>query len=284
MRKIAPYIKIILALSCILLVCNYTAFAKKKVSKICIDAGHGGKDPGCHGQYSYEKDITLAISKRLGQMIQQNMRDVKTVYTRDYDWYPELKERTEIANNAKADLFISIHVNSTPKRVTTAHGVLMLICGPTRMDEKAENIGENVNNINEEQDLLNPNDPTTQILIAQYSQAFLTQSIVLGTAINDQFIYQNRPSEGIRQQSLQVLASSAMPGVLVEIGYLNNPEDEVYLNSEQGQIEVATAIFNGIKKYKNELEGKATTTQQQQPLPKEVQETPLPQNEIIENN
>lgn len=242
---------------------NESMAARKKVRKIVIDAGHGGKDPGCHGAYSYEKDITLAISKRVEKLIKDTYKDVKVVQTRDYDIYPPSNEatqtesliyRTAVANNEKADLFISIHINSTPKRNSSVKGTLVLVCGESRVDEKNEAITENANNFQENENLLNPNDPTTAILIAQYSQAFLTQSIVLGSKINDEFVMQGRVSEGVRQQSLQVLASSAMPGVLVEIGYLNNTEEEEYLNSEKGQNEVALAIFNGIKFYKEESE------------------------------
>jgi N-acetylmuramoyl-L-alanine amidase len=242
---------------------NESMAARKKVRKIVIDAGHGGKDPGCHGAYSYEKDITLAISKRVEKLIKDTYKDVKVVQTRDYDFYPPSNEstqtesliyRTAVANNEKADLFISIHINSTPKRNSSVKGTLVLVCGESRVDEKNEAITENANNFQENENLLNPNDPTTAILIAQYSQAFLTQSIVLGSKINDEFVMQGRVSEGVRQQSLQVLASSAMPGVLVEIGYLNNTEEEDYLNSEKGQNEVALAIFNGIKFYKEESE------------------------------
>ncbi len=229
---------------------------KKKISKIVIDAGHGGRDPGCHGVYSYEKDITLAVSKKLGKMLTTEFKDVKVAYTREWDWYPELKERTNFANKEKGDLFVSIHVNSTPKKNSPVKGTLVLVCGPTRVNEKENAIGEHAHNYDEGggQDLMDPNDPMTPIIIAQYSQAFLTQSIVLGAKINEEFASQGRVTEGLRQQSLQVLASSAMPGVLVEIGYLNNVEEENYLNSSEGQEEVALALFNAIKYYKEMAE------------------------------
>lgn len=256
MNKLTFYIKYFLSLLVLaaLLFGPRDALAKKKVKKIVIDAGHGGKDPGCHGVYSYEKDITLAVSKKVGKMIQNELQDTKVVYTREYDWYPELKERTAMANREKADLFISIHVNATPKKNSPVKGTLVLVCGPSRINEKEGVIGEHANNFEENEGLLDPNDPITSIIIAQYSQAFLAQSIVFGTKINEEFSNQGRYTEGIRQQSLQVLASSAMPGVLVEIGYLNNVEEEHYLNSEEGQNEVATAIFKGIKFYKEESE------------------------------
>ncbi len=238
-------------------------YAKKKIRKVMIDAGHGGKDPGCHGTYSNEKDITLSVAQQVGKMIQDRFKDVKVVYTRTDDQlaggdYLSIKEslmyRTEMANKEKADLYISIHVNSTPRRNSPVKGTLVLVCGPTRVDEKQEAIGFHTDNIAENEELLSPSDPATQIIIAQYSQAFLTQSIVLASKINDGFVNQGRVTEGVRQQSLQVLASSAMPGVLVEIGYLNNAEEENYLNSETGQNEVALSIYNGFRFYKEESE------------------------------
>lgn len=257
-RKYTLYILSAL-LSLICLSCSIEVSAKKKIRKIVIDAGHGGKDPGCHGVYSFEKDITLAVAKQLGQMILDQYKDVKVVYTRDKDEFPggelatikqSLIYRTEVANREKGDLFISIHVNSTPKRNSPVKGTLILVCGPSRVDEKENAIGSHTENMEENEGLLDPSDPATQIIIAQYSQAYLAQSIVLGEKMNDGFVDQGRVTEGLRQQSLQVLASSAMPGVMVEIGYLNNQDEENYLNSEVGQKEVATTLFNGIKAYK----------------------------------
>jgi N-acetylmuramoyl-L-alanine amidase len=240
-------------------------FAAKKIKKIIIDAGHGGKDPGCHGVYSNEKEITLAVAKKVGKMVQDSFKNsVKVAYTRDGDVLAggddltigqSLLYRTDFANKEKGDLFISIHVNATAKRNSPVKGTLVLVCGPTRVEEKEGAIGENTQNLEENQEgILDPNDPATAIIIAQYSQAFLSRSILFGTKIHEEFEIQGRRAEGVRQQSLQVLASSAMPGVLVEIGYLNNQEEEDYLNSEEGQNEVALAIFKGIKFYKNETE------------------------------
>lgn len=239
-------------------------FAKKKVQKIVLDAGHGGKDPGCHGVYSNEKEITLRVVQKVGKLLNEAYRNnVKVIYTRNEDILPpnnfatikqSLVYRTEVANREQGDLFISVHVNSTPRKNSPVKGTLILVCGQDRVDEQQGAIGENANSLVEEDDLLNPNDPATQIIIAQYSQAFLSKSISIGEKINNEFVLQGRHSEGVRQQSLQVLASTAMPGVLVEIGYLNNVEEESYLNSEEGLDEVAQAIFKGIKLYKEEIE------------------------------
>jgi N-acetylmuramoyl-L-alanine amidase len=226
----------------------------KKVRKIVIDAGHGGKDPGCHGQYSFEKNIALDVSKRLGNNIKQQMPGVQVLYTRESDWYPPLKERHQMANDAKADLFISIHVNSSPRRVTTAHGTETYVLGLHRTDQKEGAIGEYAGNFVADRGLLDTKDPLNQILIAQYSQTFLASSILLGGYIEKEFESQGRKSAGVKQKGLEVLAGTAMPAVLVELGFLNNPSEEAMLNSELGKNKCANAIFYAVKKYKTQVE------------------------------
>ncbi len=259
----------------------------KKVTKVVLDAGHGGKDPGAKGAYSQEKDLTLAIVKKIGQLIKDSLPGVQVIYTRTDDSYPSLKERHAIANQAAADLFISVHINSTPywyekirtgtrtvyrgkgkKRrkhtvpvyksirhhTTTLSGVETLVLGSIRNNQKARAVGEYGEAIMDEPDLLNEDDPQTAIVIAQYTKAFLGSSVQLGTAIQDQFAAEGRRDLGVKQQSLEVLAGSYMPGVLVECGFITNPDEEAYMNSEAGQWEIARAIFRGIKTYKRQAE------------------------------
>ncbi len=251
----------------------------KKISKIVLDAGHGGRDGGARGQFSYEKDLTLAVALRVGKMIQDSMKDVKVYYTRTSDVYPSLVERHEVANRAEADLFVSIHVNATAGRTeryqagtrrvkkgkryvtvpvyktvhhkeTSTSGTETYVLGLHRNSQKENAIGEYGDNITEEQGMLNENDPQTAIIISQYSQAFLGRSVSLAGKIQEQFALQGRRDLGVKQKGLEVLAGSVMPGVLVEIGFINNPSEEAYLNSETGQAAVATAIFKGIQAYK----------------------------------
>jgi N-acetylmuramoyl-L-alanine amidase len=232
---------------------SFAQSAKKKVSKICIDAGHGGKDGGCHGAYSNEKDVTLAVALKVEKLIKAGIKDLQVYQTRTTDIFWELEERGSIANTAKCDLFLSIHVNSTPKRVGTSSGTETFVLGLTRNDDKENAMAEKGEGFAEE-GMLNTNDPMTQIIIAQYQQAFLTQSINFGAKIENEFAYQGRLSKGVKQKSLGVLANSGMPGVLVEIGFLNNPDEENMLNTEDGQNQVAQAIYKGIKSYKEEVE------------------------------
>ncbi len=274
----------IVVLAMLLAFSPVSMFAKgKKVSKIVIDAGHGGKDFGAQGAISYEKDITLAVALKLGKLLTDSMRNMQVVYTRTEDAYPSLVERHEIANKSNGDLFISIHVNSTPytytrtlkgyktvKRkgktvkqpiytsvrhhVTKRSGVETYVMGIHRAGQQKDAIGEYGENVSDEPGLLNENDPQTAIIVAQYAQAFLGKSVVLASKVQEQFALSGREDLGVKQKGLEVLAGSAMPGVLVEIGFITNVEEEAYLNSEKGQFEVAVAIYRAIKGYKDDLE------------------------------
>ena len=238
----------------------------QQFNTIVLDAGHGGKDIGApHYLLSKdEKDIALGIVLKLGKILQDSMPELKVIYTRKTDVFIPLKERHEIANKAKADLFISVHVNATAgtrrSRATDATGTETYVLGLHRNPQKSraiENYGEN---FSEESGLLDPNDPTTQILVAQYTQTFLSQSIEFASLVEQNFEKQGRHSYGVRQMGLEVLAGSVMPGVLVETGFINNPSDEEYLNSDIGQQQVAMSIYKAIKAYKAEYVNKKRLT------------------------
>jgi len=255
----------------------------KKINKIVLDAGHGGKDFGAQGAVSTEKDITLAVTLKLGKLLEDSMRHMEVIYTRTEDVYPSLVERHEIANKSNADLFIAIHVNSTPftytrtlqgyktvKRrgktvrqpiyksvrhhVTKRSGVETYVMGLHRAGQQKDAIGEYADNVSEEPGLLNENDPQTAIIVAQYAQAFLGKSVVFAAKVQEQFSAAGREDLGVKQKGLEVLAGSAMPGVLIEIGFITNIEEEAYLNSEKGQYDVAVAIYRAIRAYKNDIE------------------------------
>jgi N-acetylmuramoyl-L-alanine amidase len=266
-----------LALGLLLLTYGFKADATgKKISKIVI-----GKDFGAQGSFSKEKDITLAVSLKLGQIINDSLKNLQVIYTRTEDTYPSLPERHDIANKSNADLFIAIHVNSTPftytkilegyKTVKKHHknvkqpiyrlvkhhetkvsGVETYVMGLHRANQQKDAIGEFSDSVTN--GVLNEDDPQTAIIIAQYSQAFLKKSVSLGSKIQEQFSVDGRRDLGVKQKGLEVLAGSAMPGVLVEIGFITNVEEEAYLNSDRGQREVAMAIYRGIRSYKNDLE------------------------------
>ena len=257
----------------------YAGYAKgKTITKVVIDAGHGGSDIGAQGAFSKEKDITLAVTLKVGKIFADSMKSVQVIYTRTTDTYPSLIERHKVANQANADLFVAIHVNSTPftytkvlqgyKMVKRHHkmvkqpiytkirhhetkrsGVETYVLALHRNSQKERSIGE----MTMETGLLDEKDPQTAIIVAQYSQAFQLRSLSLSSKILDQFKAEGRPVS-VNQLPLEVLAGSAMPGVLVEIGYITNVEEETYLNSEKGQEEVAMAIYKGIAAYKADIE------------------------------
>lgn len=275
-------------LSCLLTFSqSLLAQSGKTLKKVVLDAGHGGKDPGAIGSFSNEKSITLGVVLKLGKILKDSLPQVQVVYTRNTDVFIELKERGIIANRASGDLFVSVHVNSTAgrreriqtgtrtvgkgkrkkkvpvyktivHRETATSGTETYVLGLTRTDEKEKAIGEFGENVSEEPGLLDESDPTTAVLVAQYSQAFLAKSANLAGKIQSNYTATGRNDLGVKQKSLQVLANSAMPGVLTEIGFINNPSEEQFLNTEEGQQQMAMSIFKAIKSYKNDIErGKA---------------------------
>ncbi len=283
LKKIIPWIYPILLFISLCFPLTNQAQSGKSLKKIVLDAGHGGKDPGAVGSFTNEKTITLAVVQKLGKLLKDSLPELKVVYTRNTDVFIELKERGLIANRAGADLFLSIHVNATAgrreqvrtgysyvgkgkkrrkvpvyktivHRQTATNGTETYVLGLSRTSEKEKAIGEFGETVLEEPGLLDENDPTTAMIIAQYSQAFLTKSISFASKAQNQYSRIGRTDLGVKQMSLQVLANSAMPGILTELGFINNPEEELYLSSEKGQVEIAQALFNAIKSYKKEVE------------------------------
>jgi N-acetylmuramoyl-L-alanine amidase len=253
-----------------------TVYNGYKVRTIVVDAGHGGKRAGASGDYSVEKNVTLALAFKLQKALEKDVPDVKVVMTRTTDDDILWQKRSDIANEAKGDLFISLHCNSLSDRTITVNGrkkrvpdqsgrgVLLLVYGFHRGgnekggdNEEAAAIREN---LIEEKDVnggntVDFNDPTQMILLNAFKNKYRKNSIRLANILNDEFKETDgRPSEGVREQSILILCHSAMPAVLVETGYINNPKDEAYLNSEDGQNEIISTIIRSIKTYKAELE------------------------------
>jgi len=235
-------------------------------STVVIDAGHGGKDPGAHGIYSFEKNIALTIAKKVRLKIKQEIGDVKVVMTRKTDKFIELNKRSETANKNNANLFISIHCNSSPEGTKKlAHkykGVMLLVYGYHRKQEQMEALRENAS-IYIEKDYknnyawYNEKDPSSLIILNNFMAKYRKQSILFGEILNKQFVnVDDRESAGVKEQGVLVLAHSAMPAVLVETGYINNRAEEKYLNSEAGQNEIAGSIVNAIKIYRTEIKTK----------------------------
>jgi N-acetylmuramoyl-L-alanine amidase len=237
-----------------------------KFKTIVIDAGHGGKDPGAHGAYSLEKNVALAIAKKVQALIEDTMPGINVIMTRTTDKFIPLNRRSEIANENNANLFISIHCNSSPEgtaeRAIKEKGVMLLVYGFHRKEEQMEALRENASIYIEKDyqktyDGYSETDPTSLIVLNTFMQKYRKQSILFGQILDDQFVNTDgRKSRGVKEQGVLVLAHSAMPAVLVETGYINNPTEEKYLNSEAGQQAIAASIVRALKIYRNQIENR----------------------------
>ena len=238
----------------------------KGIRTVVIDAGHGGKDPGAVGKIAKEKDIALAIALKLGKYIEENIPDVKVIYTRKTDMYPKLIERANIANEAEADLFISIHVNALDNKPNTK-GTMTLVLGQHRAEENFDvAVRENsVILLEEDYEItyegFDPRSTESYIMFSVMQKTYFKQSIEFGDYVQDQFRDRaGRKDLGVREQGLLVLAQTSMPGVLVETGFITNEEEEKYLLTQYGQEIIASAIYRGFKEYKEEIDRRSNLT------------------------
>ncbi|MGZ4088991.1 MAG: N-acetylmuramoyl-L-alanine amidase family protein, partial [Bacteroidia bacterium] len=213
-----------------------------------------------HGAYSKEKNVTLAIAKKLRTALTEQIPSLNVVMTRTTDNFIELHRRDAIASENKGDLFISIHCNASPETVGSERGVLLLVYGYHRKGEQLEAIRENAS-IFIEKDYqkrysgYGSNDAVNAIVLSAFQQKFRKQCISFAELVNKEFKKEDsRHSLGVKEQGVLVLQQSAMPAVLVETGFINNPKDEAYLNSSEGQAEIVQSIIRAIKKYKAILE------------------------------
>ncbi len=272
---------------------------QKVIQTIVIDPGHGGTDAGAKGQYSYEKDICLAVSLKVGDMIEKEFPGVKILYTRKIDNYPALHTRADFANENKGDLFLCIHVNSAPsqrkseltgyKTVTyyvgkgknrkkktkqvpqyryytvpsAAKGTETYIWGAGKTDDKELAVRENASmlteaNYKEKYGDMDPTSPEFIALSLLKTKQYFKRSATLAGYVQDEFVKVGRVDRDVKQRpvGIWVLQATAMPSVLVETGFISNPEEERYLNSQEGQIEISECIVKALKKYSEWLEEK----------------------------
>lgn len=236
--------------------------AQKKFT-IVLDAGHGGSDHGANRHYSdlgtvREKDVTLAITLKLGRMLEKN-KDYKVIYTRKIDEFPSLTERTTLANRSKADLFISIHVNASTK--TSPYGTETFVQGPDQNKTNLE-VAKAENDVIylDERDRetfasYDPKSPESLIALKMQQSKYLETSLLFGSYVEGNFVNKDkRFSRGVKQQNLHVLRLNAMPSVLVETGFVSNYDDASYLASDRGQNQVAESIYDAIINYKKSIE------------------------------
>jgi N-acetylmuramoyl-L-alanine amidase len=273
---------------------------KHGINTIIIDAGHGGRDPGAHGDHSTEKKVCLAIALNLGQQLKAAFPDTKIYYTRMTDNYPEIKERADFANRNKGDLFISIHANAAPKikhkkfigyktevyytkkgkkRIKHTRRVkkykITYTENPTRGSEtyiwaadrsiaKSEYVSNRMAEEVEDEYVPNLNDPEFRAKSLLWTKRYFDKSLLLATLVQSEIAKNTRMiSRGVKQRNekgIWVLQATAMPSILVETGYITHSSDEAYLNSKKGQTEMAKAIVNAVKRYR------AATTSTSQPV------------------
>lgn len=252
-------------LSFLLILFSNFIFSQKKFI-VVLDAGHGGSDHGANRTYSdigriAEKDVTLAITLKVGEMLEKN-KDFKIIYTRKIDEYPSLSDRTNLANRSKADLFVSIHCNSSKR--PTAYGTETFVQGPDQNDTNLE-VAKRENDVIflDEKDKqtfgsYDPGSPESLIALKLQQSRYLESSLLLGGLVENNFVNKDkRTSRGVFQKNLHVLRMNAMPSVLIETGFINHPEESHYLASEKGQDEISESIYKAILDYKKAVDRKS---------------------------
>lgn len=257
-----------------------TQAAAQKPFTVVIDAGHGGNDPGAIGRRGREKHINLNVALKLGRLIENNCTDTRVVYTRQKDIFVPLHRRAEIANNAKADLFISIHTNSIASRSSKVSGTETYTLGLHRTEENLEVAKKENAVILIEDDYqqryagFNPNSAESYIIFEFLQDKYMSQSVDFATMVQRQFRQSaRRIDKGVHQAGFLVLRETSMPSVLIELGYITNPAEESYLMSENGSSALAKSIYQAFLSYKQN--GTKTSTAA---LPaEEPEETRLPE-------
>ena len=293
-----------------------SAQTPKRLKTIIVDAGHGGTDNGAVGQYenslrSKEKDVTLAISKKLVAELKKQLPEVNTIATRTSDVYQDPREKANIANENKGDLFLCIHADSGPlktgrrqigtrtvtryhvsykgkgkkrkkiskpyevvepvyehfKMPLTRNGTSVWIFAAHKTSEKLKAIMKEEGEFEIEAgsdstySSFDFNTPEGKAIAQVYAKRYQEKSDRIATLLNEEVDKKGRPALGInqRQKGIWVLQATNMPAILIETGFINNPEDERYLNSDKGQQELAEAITQAVIRYKAQLETPHTT-------------------------
>jgi N-acetylmuramoyl-L-alanine amidase len=238
------------------------SIAQEKKFKVVLDAGHGGKDPGAAKNGCIEKLIALDVVLRIGKIL-ESYPDFNIKYTRTTDVFIPLKDRAKIANDFEADLFVSVHCNSSvsPK----PYGAMTLVMGLSRAGmnfeiAKAENAVISLeDNFKEKYEGFDPNNPNTQIGLRIIQEETLMQSINFASGVQSYFKNSlDRKDLGMHQQPLWVLDATVMPGVLIELGFLSNLEESKYMKSEEGKSNYSQIIARSIIEYKNNVKGTNT--------------------------
>ena len=230
--------------------------ATKRPFVLVIDAGHGGKDAGAVGQLTKEKDINLNVALALGRLVEKNCPDVKVIYTRKTDVFVTLQGRAEIANRNKANLFISVHTNSSPVGKTAPMGAETYTLGMHRAADNLEvakrenSVITQENNYKQTYHNFDPRKSESYIIFEFLQDRNMQQSVDLARAIQRNYTSSGRKNKGVHQAGFLVLRATSMPSVLTELGFISNAEEEKFLHSQEGVATLARAIFEGFKSYR----------------------------------
>ena len=266
----------------LLLICCFavTSFAAKRPFTLVIDAGHGGKDAGAPGKYSYEKNINLKVALAFGRYVEKNCPDVKVIYTRKTDVFIPLHERAAIANRNKADVFISIHTNSVASKKPIS-GLETYTMGMRRSGEKlSAAMRENdviliEDNYQQHYSGFDPRSPESYIMFEVLNDKNMLESVELAKGIQKNVCRAaNRPNKGVKQDAFLVLRETSMPACLIELGYITTPSEEAYLNAPSNQEAMGRGIYQAFVEYK----ARAT----HQPMPVKVEEPVVPEQSVKE--
>lgn len=253
-------------------------YAAENRFTVVIDAGHGGHDPGAIGRKGKEKNINLNVALKLGKLIRQNCPDTRVVYTRESDVFIPLHKRAEIANDAKADLFISIHTNSVASKNSRVSGTETYTLGLHRTQENLEVAKKENSVILIEDDYkqryagFNPNSSESYIIFEFLQDKNMVQSVRFATSVQRCFRNAHRTDKGVHQAGFLVLRATSMPSVLIELGYITNPTEEAFLLSEQGSSTLARSIYLAFLNYKGKKDVSAVASADSAPLPRPVEE------------
>lgn len=250
-----------------------TVYSQKKFT-VVLDAGHGGSDHGANRNYPdlgyiAEKDITLAVTLKVGKMLEKD-KDFKIIYTRKTDIYPSLTERTQIANRSKADLFVSIHVNANVK--TSPYGTETYILGVSQNQTNLEVAkAENEVIFLDAQDRetfasYDPTSPESLIALKIQQSRYREASLTLAGFVEENFEKKDlRFSRGVKQANFHVLRMNAMPSVLIEMGFVSNYDEARYISSAKAQNEISESIYNAIISYKKAYDRKSNNIAKAEP-------------------
>ena len=250
-------ITLLLALMCMLVV---TAFAANKRFTLVIDPGHGGHDAGARGAISMEKNINLTVALRFGKYVEQNMPEVRVIYTRKQDVFIPLHERANIANRANADLFISVHTNALPAG-KVARGFETYTLGMHRAKDNLDVAMRENSVISMEKGFeqvyegFDPKSSESYIIFEFIQGKNMERSVDLARMIQRSVCEgAGRPNKGVHQAGFLVLRETSMPGCLIELGFITTPDEERLLNDKNKVDDIAKGIYEAFSNYKNKYD------------------------------